>query len=139
VRPQRSVVTPQWRTQITPHTAARLARPPSRRGYYWQLLSPLGWSSLPFLWLVSQRTAVICGDNELAVPVVNAWVLSTLIRGAELTVVAGGGHLVGFERPEAVATSVAEFLGGSAEIPNPRCPVILTSSGSGGGVRAIWR
>ena len=94
-----------------PHTAARLARPPTRRGYYWQLLSPLGWSSLPFLWLFSQPTLVICGDNDLAIPILNARVLAKLIPNGRLEILPGG-HLVAFEHPAQVATSVVTFLRG---------------------------
>lgn len=93
-----------------PHTMARLAKPPSKRGYYSQLLSVCGWSSLPFLWLIRQPTLVICGDDDLAVPPINARMLARLIPHAELDLVVGAGHLLAVERPVQTATAVTDFL-----------------------------
>lgn len=93
-----------------PHAKARLALPPSKRGYYYQLLSPVGWSSLPWLWLVKQPTYVVCGDDDPAVPAFNARLLAALIPGAKLELIAGGGHLLSFEQPHSIADSVTRFL-----------------------------
>lgn len=94
-----------------PHSLARLAQPPSRRGYYYQLFSPLGWSSLAQLWRIPHPTLVLAGGADTAVPVINARILARLIPQARLRVIPGGGHLVLFERPQVVAELVTQFLG----------------------------
>jgi poly(3-hydroxyoctanoate) depolymerase len=92
------------------HTAARLAGPPSWRGYLYQLLALAGWSSLPVLPLLRQRVLVLNGDDDRAVPVINSRIMSRLLPNAELAVVRGGGHLMLFERTQEVAALVAGFL-----------------------------
>lgn len=92
------------------HTAARLARPPSWRGYLYQLLALAGWSSLPVLPLLRQRVLVLNGDDDRAVPIVNSRIMTRLLPNAELAVVRGGGHLMLFERTEEVVAVVARFL-----------------------------
>jgi pimeloyl-ACP methyl ester carboxylesterase len=92
------------------HNEARLARPPSVRGYYGQLIGLLGWSSLPWLPLVRQRTLVLCGQADPAIPVINAHALATLLPNAELAVVPRGGHLVLFEQLAASVDLLAAFL-----------------------------
>jgi len=71
------------------HAATRAGR---RRGYYYQLAATAGWSSLPFLPLISQPTLVLAGDDDPIIPLVNARVLGRLIPDSELLVY-HGGHL----------------------------------------------
>ncbi len=92
------------------HNEARLARPPSTRGYYGQILSLAGWTSLPWLPLLRQPTLVLSGSADPAVPLVNARILAALIPHAELAVLPDGGHLVLFEQLEASVDVVARFL-----------------------------
>jgi poly(3-hydroxyoctanoate) depolymerase len=92
------------------HNEARLARPPSVRGYYSQLAGVLGWSSLPWLPLIRQPTLVVCGQADPAVPVINAHVLATLLPNAELVIVPRGGHLVLFEQLATSVDLLAAFL-----------------------------
>jgi poly(3-hydroxyoctanoate) depolymerase len=92
------------------HTAARLSRPPSWRGYLYQLLALAGWSSLPVLPLLRQRVLVLNGDDDRAVPIINSRIMSGLLPNAELAVLRGGGHLMLFERTPEVAALVAGFL-----------------------------
>jgi poly(3-hydroxyoctanoate) depolymerase len=93
-----------------PHTLARLARPPTTRGYYSQLVGVLGWSSPPWLWLISQPTLVVSGEDDLAVPPINARRLAKLIRHSQLEIVSGAGHLFAVERPRQAADLVVRFL-----------------------------
>jgi pimeloyl-ACP methyl ester carboxylesterase len=97
--------------QASEHAAARLAHPPSTRGYYYQLLAPFGWSSLAALPLLRQPTLVLAGGADAAVPVVNARMLAALIPRARLHVFPGAGHLVLFQRPGEVSEIVTGFLG----------------------------
>jgi pimeloyl-ACP methyl ester carboxylesterase len=95
---------------MTAHNEARLARPPSIRGYYGQIAGVLGWSSLPWLPLIRQPTLVLCGDADPAVPVINGRVLAALLPHAELAVLPGGGHLVLFEQLDESVELLADFL-----------------------------
>jgi pimeloyl-ACP methyl ester carboxylesterase len=92
------------------HNEARLARPPSMRGYYGQILGLAGWTSLPWLPLIRQPTLVLCGDADPAVPVVNGRVLAALLPQGELAVLPGGGHLVLFEQLSTSTERLAGFL-----------------------------
>jgi len=63
---------------------------------------------------IKAPTLVIHGDRDVLVPVANAYVLKERIRGAELRIVRGAGHLFAFEFPEESAAAVVEFL---AKVP----------------------
>jgi len=104
------------------HNEARLARPPSVRGYYSQLAGILGWSSLPWLPLIRQPTLVVCGQADPAIPVINARVLAALLPNAELAIVPRGGHLVLFEQLATSVDLLAAFL-------DPASAVTRTSAG----------
>ncbi|HEY7194455.1 MAG TPA: poly(3-hydroxyalkanoate) depolymerase [Gemmatimonadales bacterium] len=83
---------------------------PSYRGYLYQLITAAGWTSLPWLRLLPQPTLVMHGSDDPIVPVVNARILSALIRRAELHVV-DDGHLFLVSKAEDVAPVVHRFLG----------------------------
>jgi poly(3-hydroxyalkanoate) depolymerase len=89
---------------------ARFAHPPSALGYLAQLYAIAGWTSLPWLHRLSRPTLVIAGDDDPIVPLANGRLLSRLIPGARLHIVAGGGHLFLLERPHETATLVSDFL-----------------------------
>ncbi|MFC5950460.1 alpha/beta fold hydrolase [Pseudonocardia lutea] len=96
---------------MSEHSAARLARPPSWRGYYYQMLALSGWSSLATLPLLRRPVLLLTGDDDPAIPVINARVMSALLPDSRLHVVAGAGHLLLFDRPAEAADVVAGFLG----------------------------
>ncbi len=89
---------------------ARFARAPSVGGYLAQLYAIAGWSSVPWLHRLPQRTLVIAGDDDPIVPLVNGRMLSRLIPDARLHVVEGGGHLFLLEQPADIAALVTDFL-----------------------------
>ena len=89
---------------------ARLGRPPSVRGYSYQLWAISRWSSLPFLARLRQPTLVVSGDDDPIVPVANARLLAARIPGARLHVERGGGHLLLLDDSAAVAPVIARFL-----------------------------
>jgi poly(3-hydroxyoctanoate) depolymerase len=97
-------------TAAAVHTKARLGQPPSPRGYLYQLVALVGWSSLPVLPFVRQQVLVLNGDDDRAVPLVNSRIMSRLLPHGELAVVAGGGHLMLFERTAEAVELVAGFL-----------------------------
>lgn len=91
---------------------ARLRRPPTARGYLWQLYATSGWTSLPWLRRLRQPTLVLAGDEDPVVPVVNARTLARLIPDSRIHVVRGGGHLLLLDQPDDVVPVVRRFLNG---------------------------
>lgn len=90
--------------------AARL-RPPNRRGYTFQQMAMLGWTSLPFLPLIRQPTLIIAGDDDPLVPSINARLMARLIPRSELKILEDG-HLFLMSQPDICATAVNAFLCG---------------------------
>jgi poly(3-hydroxyalkanoate) depolymerase len=96
-------------------TQFRLARPPSWRGYFGQILAISTFTTLPLLYRIKAPTLVLSGDDDPLVPVVNARLMASLIPDASLHVVRGGGHLVLFDTPEEVGAVLSAFL----DAPDP--------------------
>ena len=92
------------------HVAARLAHPPTLRGYWFQMLSISVWSSLPLLPLLRRPTLLLAGDDDPAVPALNARIMARLLPDAQLHLVPGGGHLMLFDRADELAPVVDRFL-----------------------------
>jgi poly(3-hydroxyalkanoate) depolymerase len=89
---------------------ARLANPPSLRGYAYQLLATAGFSSLPWVHELRQPTLIVAGDEDPAVPPANARQLARLIPDAHLHIVRGGGHLFLLDQPDDGAPPIRDFL-----------------------------
>jgi poly(3-hydroxyalkanoate) depolymerase len=88
---------------------------PSNRGYLYQLIAAAGWTSLPWLRLLTQPTLVMHGSDDPIVPLMNAKILSALIRRAELHVV-DDGHMFLVSKAQDVAPVVHRFLTDEQEI-----------------------
>jgi pimeloyl-ACP methyl ester carboxylesterase len=86
----------------------------SRLGYLYQLSAGLGWTSVPFLPLVSQPTLILSGADDPIIPLANARLMHRLIRGSQLHVFSGG-HLALVTEARQLAPVVSQFL--SAELP----------------------
>jgi poly(3-hydroxyalkanoate) depolymerase len=84
--------------------------PPSRRGYFYQLIAMLGWTSAPFLPLLRVPTLILMGDDDRVVPLVNGRILEALIPDARLVVVKGGGHLFLVSRARQIVPEIEAFL-----------------------------
>jgi len=56
------------------HAATRLG---PARGYYYQLISGIGWTSLPRLRRLRQPTLILAGDDDPIIPLVNARIFLT--------------------------------------------------------------
>jgi poly(3-hydroxyalkanoate) depolymerase len=80
-----------------------------RRGYYYQLLAGTGWSSLPALGLIRQRTLIIAGDDDPIIPVVNARIMARGIPNSRLHLY-HGGHLALLTEATELAPVVDRFL-----------------------------
>ena len=85
-------------------------KPPSRRGYLYQLIAMLGWTSAPALPFLKKPTLIMMGDEDAIVPLVNGRFLHALIPGSELGVFEGGGHLFLLSHREQSVASIREFL-----------------------------
>jgi|EndMetStandDraft_8_1072994.scaffolds.fasta_scaffold251093_2 poly(3-hydroxyalkanoate) depolymerase len=90
-------------------------RPPSYIGYWYQLFTAAGWTSLPWLRLLPQPTLVMHGSDDPIVPLINAQILSMLIPRAELHVV-DDGHLFLVTKATDIAPVVDRFLGADDEV-----------------------
>ena len=89
---------------------ARLGHAPSWRGYAWQLVALVGWSSLPYLRRIRVPTLVLSGDEDPLIRVFNGRVLATLIPGSQLHVMRGSGHLFLIDEAEKSADLLRVFL-----------------------------
>ena len=88
------------------HAATRLG---PARGYYYQLISGIGWTSLPRLRRLRQPTLILAGDDDPVIPLVNARIMHRLIPRSELHVYRGG-HLELAADAERLASVVEAFL-----------------------------
>jgi poly(3-hydroxyalkanoate) depolymerase len=88
------------------HASTRLG---PARGYYYQLLSAAGWTSLPRLPGLRTPTLILAGDDDPIIPPANARIMHWLIRRSELHTY-HGGHLELAARPERIAPVVEAFL-----------------------------
>jgi len=78
-------------------------------GYYLQLVACFGWTSLPWLRLLTQPTLVIVGTDDPLVPVVNGRILASLIPDARLVTI-DDGHLFLVTNASGSAAMISEFL-----------------------------
>ena len=78
-------------------------------GYYLQLAAGIGWSSLPWLALLSQPTLVMAGRDDPIVPAVNGRILAKLIPGARFVAI-DDGHLFLLTSAKTSARVISEFL-----------------------------
>lgn len=85
-------------------------KPPSPRGYVYQLLAMLGWTSLPALPFLAKETLVMMGENDTIVPVINGRILASMIPNSRLEIFEGGGHLFLLTHPEESTALLREFL-----------------------------
>jgi poly(3-hydroxyalkanoate) depolymerase len=88
------------------HATTRLG---PARGYYYQLMAGLGWTSLPFLPLLRHPTLILAGDDDPIIPLVNARIMHRLIARSQLTVY-HGGHLDLVAEASRMAPVVEAFL-----------------------------
>ncbi len=84
-------------------------RPPSRRGYAYQLAAMVGWTSAVFLPFIKAKTLVLMGEDDRIVPMINGKILAGLIPHARLEIVPGG-HLFLVSRAGDSAPLIEAFL-----------------------------
>ncbi|MFN9848394.1 MAG: alpha/beta fold hydrolase [Alphaproteobacteria bacterium] len=91
-------------------------RPPSQRGYLYQLAAMAGWTSAFFLPFLKTPTLVLMGESDRIVPLVNGKFLARLIPNAQLETVPGG-HLFMVSRPAETVPVIRRFLAGADQQP----------------------
>ena len=85
-------------------------RKASKRGYLYQQLTLIGWTSVPWLAFLRQPTLIMAGDDDPVIHLANAKILTGLIRDSRLHVVADG-HLFLISSAEDAAEEISNFLG----------------------------
>ena len=85
-------------------------KPPSPRGYLYQLIAMLGWTSLPALPFMNKEVLIMMGDDDQIVPLVNGKILAAAIRNSQLEVIEGGGHLFLLTHAEESVANIRTFL-----------------------------
>lgn len=85
-------------------------KPPSPRGYFYQLLAMLGWTSAPALPFMRKPTLILMGDEDAIVPPVNGRFLNSLIPNSRLVELAGGGHLFLLSHKDESLAEIRSFL-----------------------------
>jgi poly(3-hydroxyalkanoate) depolymerase len=88
------------------HATTRLG---PARGYYYQLISAAGWTSLPWLAWLRPPALILAGDDDPIVPLVNARIMHRLTPRSELHIYRGG-HLELAAHPDRIAPVVEAFL-----------------------------
>ena len=88
------------------HATTRLG---PARGYYYQLIAGIGWTSLPWLPKLRPPTLIMAGDDDPIIPLVNARIMHRLIPRSKLHVY-HGGHLELAADAERLAATVEAFL-----------------------------
>ena len=81
----------------------------SRTGYLYQLAAGLGWTSVPFLPRIRQRTLIVASDDDPIIPLANARLMHRLIPGSKLHVFTGG-HLGLVTEASELAPVISQFL-----------------------------
>jgi poly(3-hydroxyalkanoate) depolymerase len=81
----------------------------SPRGYVYQLVAGAGWTSVPFLPLLTQPTLIVSGDDDPIIPLANARLMRRLIPGSTLHVFRGG-HLGLVTEAAELAPVISQFL-----------------------------
>jgi len=85
-------------------------KPPSPRGYFYQLLAMMGWTSAPALPFLRKPTLILMGDDDQIVPPINGRFLNSLIPDSKLVELEGGGHLFLLSHKEQCLEEIRAFL-----------------------------
>ena len=85
-------------------------KPPSKTGYFYQLLAMMGWTSAPFLPFMKTETLIMMGGDDQIVPLANGKFLNFLTPNSELFVIEDGGHLFLLSHVEESISAIVGFL-----------------------------
>ena len=84
--------------------------PPTPRGYMYQLLCMLGWTSVPALPFLKKDVLIMMGDEDQIVPLANGKILESLIPHSRLEIFEQGGHLFMLTHREQTISCLRGFL-----------------------------
>lgn len=84
--------------------------PPSLRGYFYQMLAMLGWTSLPFLPFLRVPTLLLAGGKDRIVPAINMKIMHKVMPDSKLHIVETGGHLFIISRLPEILPIMEDFL-----------------------------
>ncbi|GAA4868247.1 poly(3-hydroxyalkanoate) depolymerase [Actinomycetospora straminea] len=79
------------------------------RGYLFQLMALMSWTSLPVLPFIGAPTLVLAGRRDPVIPIVNAHIMGTLMPRATVHL-HHGGHLGLLTRPDELGRVLEDFL-----------------------------
>jgi poly(3-hydroxyalkanoate) depolymerase len=85
-------------------------KPPSPRGYLYQLLCMVGWTSLPALPFLKKETLIMMGEDDQIVRPVNGQILKAMIPNSRIIMFAGGGHLFLLTHADESVAAIRDFL-----------------------------
>ncbi len=94
----------------TERVSLNAATAPSVIGWTYQLTAFAGWSSAPFLPLLSVPVMIMADEDDHLIPVANGQLLHTLIPGAAIAISRGGGHLFMLSDPDRFTARLRNFL-----------------------------
>jgi 3-oxoadipate enol-lactonase len=69
--------------------------------------------STPLLGHITVPTLVMCGTDDVIVPIAESHAMAAAIHGAELREFEGGAHLSNLEQPQAYTSALGHFLDGA--------------------------
>jgi poly(3-hydroxyalkanoate) depolymerase len=95
------------------HATTRLG---PARGYFYQLISSAGWTSLPWLPKLRPPALILAGDDDPIIPLANARIMHWLIPRSRLHIY-HGGHLELAADADRIAPVVEAFL--DADLTTP--------------------
>ncbi|MFM5916091.1 MAG: alpha/beta fold hydrolase [Novosphingobium sp.] len=84
--------------------------PPTPRGYFYQLMCMMGWTSVPALPFLKKPTLIMMGEDDQIVPLANGRFLEMLIPDSRLEIFEQGGHLFMLTHREQTISSLRGFL-----------------------------
>ena len=106
------------------HGHLRFIRPPSMRGYFYQIAAGWGWSSLPWLRTIQRPALVLAADDDPIVPLANGRLIARLLPQARLHVGRNGGHLFLITHAAEIAEVVEQFLDSRPREEAPATPLL---------------
>lgn len=98
------------RTVLAELVATRASHAPTLRGYHYQQLAVLGFSSRRWLPRLPFPTLVLQGTDDPVVLAANGRMLAGLIPNARLEMVPAAGHMLLFDESATVAPLIEDFL-----------------------------
>ena len=98
------------RAWVAEHGALRLQQAPAARGYFGQLVSIGGWTSLPHLARITHPTLVVGGEDDPLSPSANVLLLAHRLPRARALLAPGEGHLLLMDADSVVHEPIRRFL-----------------------------